>query len=85
MFRRKRGREAMSYDVKFVAKLEGIDKYVSVIGCDANITWNAKELIKQSSGWEIENEMNDVIDEIMIREICFYTGFFTTINKVELT
>jgi hypothetical protein len=38
----------MSYDVRFMAKLEGISEYAEVINCDANITWNVKELIKHS-------------------------------------
>jgi hypothetical protein len=49
-------------------------------------THKIEDIIKHEDiGWEIKSEMDDIIDEIMIREICFYTGFFTTINKVELT
>ena len=45
----------MSYDVHIAVKVEGTDAYARLrhIG---NITWNVRELIKQSSGWEIKNE-----------------------------
>jgi len=46
----------MSYDIFFRVKVEGIDRYLSVGECNANITWNVKELIRQSSGWHIKNE-----------------------------
>ncbi len=46
----------MSYDVSFRVKVEGIDEYVDVGSCDANITWNVRQLIKESSGWDILNE-----------------------------
>lgn len=45
----------MSYSVSIAVKVEGIDYYVQL--CDlGNITWNARELIFHSSGWNIENE-----------------------------
>lgn len=57
----------MSYDISFRVKVEGIDVYVDVGSCDANITWNVKELIKQSSGWEIFNEQsNGLIKDITV-------------------
>ena len=61
------------------------DAEVTLVMTD-DTTHKIKDIINHEDiGWEIESEMNDVIDGIMIREICFYTGFFTTINKVELT
>ena len=48
----------MSYDVKLKAKLEGIDKYI-VVADVGGTTWNVKELIKQASGWNIQNEANN--------------------------
>lgn len=45
----------MSYDVSFRVKIEGLNKYIEVESV-ANITWNVRELIKQSSGWDIKNE-----------------------------
>lgn len=45
----------MSYDVSFRVKIEGLNKYIKVESV-ANITYNVRELIKQSSGWDIKNE-----------------------------
>lgn len=45
----------MSYDVHIAVKVEGVDAY-AVLYDLGNITWNVRELIKQSSGWEIKNE-----------------------------
>lgn len=45
----------MSYDVGIRVKVENKPVYVSVSNYDPNITWNVKELIYQSSGWEIKN------------------------------
>ena len=40
----------MSYDITFKVKLEGIDQYVPIGDCDANITWNVRDIIKLSTG-----------------------------------
>ena len=40
----------MSYDVSFKVKVEGIDAYVEVGDCDANITWNVRKIIELSTG-----------------------------------
>lgn len=46
----------MSYDVSFKVKVEGLeDTYVSVGECDANITWNLREMIVSSTGLEWKN------------------------------
>ena len=45
----------MSYDIGIKVKVENKPIYVRVSEYDANITWNVRELIKQSSGWEIKN------------------------------
>lgn len=45
----------MSYDVSIKVKVEGLDHYVFVYDL-GNITWNVRELIRQSSGWDIKNE-----------------------------
>lgn len=48
----------MSYDVRIRLPVKGLeDKWVEVADL-SNITWNVRELIKQSSGWEIKNEDN---------------------------
>lgn len=59
----------MSYDISFRVKVEGIDKYVVVGDCDANITWNVRKIIEMSTGLPWENEANnglciDVIPKI---------------------
>ncbi len=46
----------MSYDVSIRLPVKGLDeKYVEVQHL-GNITWNVRELIKHSSGWDIKNE-----------------------------
>ena len=35
----------MSYDISFKVKVEGVDAYVTVGACDANITWNVRKII----------------------------------------
>ena len=43
----------MSYDISFKVKVEGLeDRYVYVGECDANITWNLREMIEKSTGLE---------------------------------
>ena len=32
----------MSYDISFKVTVEGVDAYVPVGTCDANITWNVR-------------------------------------------
>lgn len=50
----------MSYDINFKVKVEGLDDiYVTVGNCDANITWNVKEMIIKSTGLEWKNEKNN--------------------------
>ena len=40
----------MSYDITFTVKVEGIDQYVPIGSCDANITWNVRKIIELSTG-----------------------------------
>ena len=59
----------MSYDISFKVKVEGLDKYVEVGDCDANITWNVRKIIELSTGLPWVNEANnglcvDVIPKI---------------------
>lgn len=49
----------MSYDIRFKVKVEGIDKYVEVGACDANTTWNVREMIVKSTGLEWINCANN--------------------------
>lgn len=59
----------MSYDITFKVKVAGIDKYIPVGECTANITWNVGKIIRLSTGLEWKNEANngfcnDVIPKI---------------------
>lgn len=59
----------MSYDISFKVKVEGIDAFVEVGDCDANITWNVRQMIEASTGLPWKNCANnglcvDVIPKI---------------------
>lgn len=59
----------MSYDISFKVKVEGVDAYVEVGECYANITWNVRKIIELSTGLPWHNEANnglcvDVIPKI---------------------
>ena len=63
------GGRHMSYDISFKVKVEGVDAYVKVGTCDANITWNARKIIVKSTGLKWKNCQNnglcvDVIPKI---------------------
>lgn len=69
----------MSYDISFKVKVEGLDRYVEVGECDANITWNVRKIIELSTGLPWLNEENngyckDVIPHIQkgLNELTFY-------------
>lgn len=50
----------MSYDIDFRVKVQGLEnRYVSVGDCDANITWNLRDMIVKSTGLEWKNEENN--------------------------
>lgn len=49
----------MSYYITFKVKVEGIDKYVPIGDCDANITWNVGKIIRLSTGLPWVNEANN--------------------------
>lgn len=49
----------MSYDICFRVKVEGTDKYADIGNCDANITWNVRDIITESTGLEWRNEENN--------------------------
>lgn len=49
----------MSYDISFRVKVEGVDAYVDVGECDANITWNVRKIIELSTGLPWRNEENN--------------------------
>jgi hypothetical protein len=59
----------MSYDISFKVKVEGVDAFVEVGDCDANITWNVRKMIEVSTGLPWINSANnglcvDVIPKI---------------------
>ena len=46
--------------MRLKVKVEGLDIYAPVEWNEPlNITWNVHELIRQSSGWDIDNEKNN--------------------------
>lgn len=49
----------MSYNISFKVKVDGLDKYVNIGNCDANITWNVRDIITKSTGLEWKNEANN--------------------------
>lgn len=50
----------MSYNISFKVKVEGVEnRYVKVGECNANITWNLREMIVKSTGLEWKNEENN--------------------------
>ena len=49
----------MSYDISFRVKVEGVDAWVDVGGCDANITWNVRKIIELSTGIPWKNCANN--------------------------
>ena len=59
----------MSYDISFKVKVEGIDRYVPVGDCDANITWNVRRLIEVTTGLPWLNEENNGLCKDVIPHI----------------
>lgn len=59
----------MSYDISFRAKIENKPTYLTIPYIDsANITWNVRELIRQSSGWDILNcQSNGLVVDWIIK------------------
>ena len=59
----------MSYDIDFRVKVEGIDRYISVHDCGANITWNVRKIIELSTGLPWLNEANNGLCKDIIPHI----------------
>lgn len=59
----------MSYDISFKVKVEGVDEYVEIGNCDANITWNVRDIICKSTGLEWLNEANNGLCKDVIAKI----------------
>ena len=49
----------MSYDITFKVKVEGLDYWLPVGYCEANTTWNVREMIVKSTGLEWNNCCNN--------------------------
>lgn len=59
----------MSYDIRFKVKVAGTDKYVTVGNCSANITWNLRDMIVESTGLDWKNEANNGLCKDVIYHI----------------
>lgn len=49
----------MSYDIAFKVKVEGVGCWVEPTCCNANVTWNVREMIEKSTGLDWINEANN--------------------------
>lgn len=49
----------MSYDISFKVRVENTDLWVEVGDCDANITWNLRQMIEKSTGLPWNNEADN--------------------------
>lgn len=56
----------MSYDIGFKVKVEGVDCWVEPMDCDANVTWNVREMIEKSTGlpW-LNNDNNGLCIDVI--------------------
>lgn len=59
----------MSYNIRFKAKIDGTDQYITVYDPDANITWNLRDMIRASTGLEWENEADNGLCSEVIEKI----------------
>ena len=59
----------MSYDITFRVKVEGADIWVDVGDCNANTTWNVREMIVKSTGLEWNNAANNGLCKDIIPHI----------------
>lgn len=59
----------MSYNVQFKVKIDGTKRYVVAGNCNANITWNVREIIVKSTGLSWMNEANNGLCSEVIPKI----------------
>lgn len=59
----------MSYNISFKVKVEGVNKYVRIGHCNANITWNVRKIIELSTDLLWENEANNGLCKDIIPHI----------------
>lgn len=79
----------MSYDISFRVRVEDSDNWVDVGSCEANTTWNLREMIVKSTGLEWNNEADnglckDVIPHIIngYRELCEHPDKYSNTSQV---
>lgn len=71
----------MSYDISFRVKVEGVDKWIPVGHCNANTTWNVREMITTSTGLEWKNEQdNELVNDVIP---AIYKGLYELTNFPE--
>ena len=49
----------MNYNISFKVKVEGIDKYIEVGNCDANIVWGVRRIITLVTGLDWKYDANN--------------------------
>lgn len=49
----------MSYNISFRVKVEGVETWIDTGTCDANITWNVRDIITRSTGLPWVNEIDN--------------------------
>ena len=59
----------MSYDISFKCRVHNTDRYITVGECEANITWNLREMITKSTGLEWKNEENNGLCKDVVPKI----------------
>ena len=68
----------MCYNISFRVKVEGVDKWIPVGYCEANTTWNVREMIVKSTGLEWKNEEDNGLVKDIIPSI--YKGMYELTN-----
>ena len=60
----------MSYSIYFKVPVAGLeDRYITVEPCEANVTWNLRDMIVKSTGLEWKNEENNGLCKDIIPKI----------------
>ncbi len=59
----------MSYDISFKVKAAGTNQYIYVGDCNANITWNVRNIIVRATGLEWRNEENNGLCKAVLPHI----------------
>lgn len=59
----------MSYDISFKCRVHNTDRYITVGECEANITWNLRDMIVKSTNLEWKNEENNGLCKDVVPKI----------------